>query len=544
MDDLNIPQPARARVQRFLGSDLRPFVEQIPDAHRQHVQRIVDDFAAELGRLLGNLSTPKACERAVLKLLRMAIQREAVVGVAYRPARAPQWLDQDLVRRVLVRIWDDEIIHEAYLCAITHDLPWMIKLQKQMGKAGGDAGAVLAGAKAGVIRTIKAHAVRVAGRLTGLIGPEVAAGLRAEDLASWSAQQAALELTALVAYQTCDVLLHELHPMQAGFLTLRPERLSRKLLEIAKEEQQHAELFAAICRAECRLTAAGDEDLLAGAARLVTTPGAWPQPARLAPVPRHTARNPRPAAQALRELLPRVDWTSARRVPIVTLVCDTPLDKLRSLRSESVIGSLLTALAIWCRENGRDAQAWVLGPGPSQDKGPAALLGTGMQALHVASLRACEDPSSVLAGAQLVTAGGTELLTTHGTFVTSNADVLHRAWDMWAAARLRLCVSQAQKAFDTLGQVVHSRLDYQDSPSLEGTITYVDIPGLRELAALRLLGACPPDFCVLRGTPRRQLIFGSDLVELGTAAGDGLHNDAWRAAQLAATQSPPGERAP
>jgi hypothetical protein len=214
---------------------------------------------------------------------------------------------------------------------------------------------------------------------------------------------------------------------------------------------------------------------------------------------------------------------------------------VRAHDDRTIIGCLVSTLAAWCRNQGHDAQLWLVGPSMAPDHAmPVAYAATAMQCLYVENVAGIDDPTRPLAAAQEVTTGDLMLLASYGTFATSNPDVLHQVWDLWALARLRLCVSRAPTVFDTLGQVVHSQLDYLAGPDFDGPKIIVDTPRLHELAALRMLGTYPPDLWLLT-YHGQQAAVGTDLAALGSivreASGEPLADDAWCVARLASSPS-------
>lgn len=558
-----LPDPAAGWVDEFRRDVADHFVEEgVPARHRPDVTAVFEDFVRrDLRRHLGPSLAPRSQREVLRRLHRLAVQREAVVSVLYEPARAGPWFG-DLLERLLVRVWDDEIVHEAYLSGVSRD-ERRLRLERWMGYQGGLAAAVAAGAPAGAAMAAWARAVRLAGRASGLIASAVDPARVRREPGAWCARQAALELTAAVAYEVFSHLAAEAQVAQPH-LRVRADRLAWKLSQIADEELWHADLFARMCRAVCGEERADDLAALEDAARLTRRPGRWPAPARVTGTPasllprdrggdrrpprrvggRHPASGEEPAADLLLRMLPSVDWSARGRLPFVTIACSTRLAPGR-LAKDRLLCTVVGAVAEWCRANDREADIWVVGPAapyaPSRRAASPGrrLVGTGMLARNVGTTSSIGDAAEALRTADEVVAGGTLLVTTYGSFVASNADVLHRVWDLWAYSALRLCLSPARSAFATLGQVVHSELDFPSGPALDAPPLVVDVPRLRELAALRLLGAYPPDLTVL-WQPTGRAAAGTDLVAAGRLLLGDRHPEmragsAWRMASVIAS---------
>jgi hypothetical protein len=544
-----LPEPAAGWVRRFADEAAAPLVAALPAQHRGLVSDIFEDFCAgDLRKRLGRaLASPEERNAATRRLHKLAVQREAVVTVAYNPEGSPPWFD-DLARRVLIRIWDDEIVHEAYLCAVADGLR-DLGLQRWMGYQGGLTATVATGGVTEPFRYVWGQAVRAGALLSGMMSPEVDPGRLRRELDTWAAYQAALELTAAASYVVFANLLSEL-PTTRRHLKLRGDRLGWKLMDIARDELRHADLFAMMCRKAAGGEASGDLEALQSAGRVLGDAARWPLPSRLGDLQR--VGGAAHIGAAVRDALPgQTDWSRpGGGPPFVAVACDAAASP-RSLADHGPLTTVVAELANWSLDVGGDADLWVVGTGARRRAG-SGLVGTGMRALHLEAAPAAADPRRAIRNAEEVTAGGTTLLASYGTFMESGPDVLHRVWDIWALARLRVCVSSVASCFKALGQVMHSRLDFPGGPDLDAPDVFVDVPRLRELAALRLLGAYPPDLSVLTADGGHAGV-GTDMVRLGPAVQAGatralLRDAAWRIAVLAASpttgrrRSPPGER--
>jgi hypothetical protein len=525
----------------------RPIVEGLPERYRPHVTKLLDEFVqGDLVRR-AKKNGRRAEARFLRRLLRMAVQREAVVTIVYRQDRLASDVDSQLLRQTLVKIWDDEVFHEKYFLAVQHSVV-RPAAERIAGWIGGRATSLLADPRTDRLRRSAALLVKIAGRMTGQLSKTAAEGMGPLPPAEYCAHNVGLELTASLAYDVMAALLHR--QVGGSLVKLPPERLALKVQEISGQELHHARVLADLCR----LAEDGpDEELLGriqAATRLARRPGQWPGHSRLGAIlavqkelssNRWPAINDR-ASELLNIFKPSLaEQLRSSKTPIVCVKCDLSLLRPALPRIESglepgwsVLLAVLRWLAEFYRQQDVHAQLYVAGT-PRRGQGLSRLYLEDIRDLL--GVRWPFDARHWLLDRRVMSLSqrghrfaDTVPLTSYGSLFSSDPDNLHRVWDLWAVnATLRVVVATGPagesgrpfglEALDGLATTnVDALLGDLGSPNL----TWFDVPRLDELAVLRMLGQCPPDLAVLRGHERGRgadfLLAGTDVLEVDRRA--------------------------
>jgi uncharacterized protein (DUF362 family) len=211
------------------------------------VGEVYEQFVHELAKWRHKYHNRPRAE--IIRLLMLALEREAIVAVAYRDymlarrIRAMPLPDdvKDLVRHAMIWAWKDEEMHAIYLRGMIYKLgTFSLRLRafyRQLsGIAGGWAGSVqqhLRWPAAPVTRSL-ATLITWAGVVTGQVPPEVVKYLRHGSFREFCLFNVDAEKTAWMAYQR----LLELMPGQST-----PEQIG-DVQRIQDDEERHTRLFA------------------------------------------------------------------------------------------------------------------------------------------------------------------------------------------------------------------------------------------------------------------------------------------------------------
>ena len=113
----------------------------LPGGHGPVARQIVREFIdRDLLRPAASidLADRPALRRFAERLVLMALEREALVTVAYGWDKLAVGLDHELLRKLVLQIWQEETYHEGFFTAIHHaEFRRQLWLAKARGAAGG-----------------------------------------------------------------------------------------------------------------------------------------------------------------------------------------------------------------------------------------------------------------------------------------------------------------------------------------------------------------------------------------------------------------------
>lgn len=493
-----------------------PLLDSLPATHQEHARAVVEEFFEndlKNGLSRSDLSTDTGHIRALRKLLSLAVERETIVTITYRQeVLGPALASHRELRRAMVRIWDDEVYHEVYF-RMVQDRALRPKLDSLGGRVGGKAAAVLANEESRRLERAKAEAVKLGGRLSGKLGPETARGMRASSPSAYCAHNVALEVTACLAYNVMAMILFELSGLPKP-LRMDPARLAMKVFQISGQELEHAQMFRDICLLLEGAADAPTNDRLDRATRIVLSAADWRTARGAAATPPDECRQPEgePSSAAIDPILDALVPTHAaleadmRASRAPSMCIQSPVDVNQPLSDEAWgdVEAVARWLARWCTAHSIEAAIYIVDGKPGRlDDREALTISTG----------ALAAPGAQFADVAILSTHNIQsvYLTAQGGFYTSDADILHRVWWGWAEAQLRVAVTSLSGRgpflIENLRGLIMPSFDLWLGPGIDPLTFWYDVPGLADVAGLRLLGGYPPQIALCRvpagGTSRR-----------------------------------------
>ena len=406
-----------------------PLLESLPSQYQAHAREVVDEFLnKDLRRGLRrcDLSTKTGKLSALRSLLSLAVEREGIVTITYRQdALGPERARQRVLRRAIVRIWDDEVYHEVYFRAVQTRVQ-RTRLDRMMGRTGGSAAATLADESAPRLRRLRAHIVMFGGRAMGKLGRETARGTGSP--ARYCAHNAALEITALLAYDVMAAVLNAL-PDFSEPLLMHPQRLASKVTQISGQELVHAQVFCDISRL---LEGDADEEArsrLEQATRIVRSGAQWRHARGAAAAPPSERAVPKggslpsvlDAAIDVARLQSLERDLRASAAPSICVQSRVDVRQALSDHAWADVEAVATWIARWCATRSVKATIYVVDNRPGRLDARETLImptdtpgGQGMPLARVAQLTThAVRPRS---------------LTREGSIYSSDSDILHKVW--------------------------------------------------------------------------------------------------------------------
>ena len=291
-------------------------------------------------------------------------------------------------------------------------------------------------------------------------------------------------------------------------LLMHPQRLASKVTQISGQELVHAQVFCDISRL---LEGDADEEArsrLEQATRIVRSGAEWRHARGAAAAPPSERAVPKggslpsvlDAAIDVARLQSLERDLRASAAPSICVQSRVDVRQALSDPAWADVEAVATWIARWCATRSVKATIYVVDNRPGRLDARETLIvptdtlgGQGMPLARVAQLTThAVRPRS---------------LTREGSIYSSDSDILHKVWWGWVDAQLRIAVTASpdEEGFlvENLRALIMPVFDTWIGDGVDpAAVAWHEVPGLADVAALRLLGGFPPDIALVRVSPR------------------------------------------